>query len=268
MAVTASSRTAKFRRAKAYKEKTPIWSQIKLVYMELQQSKCAYCERKLESGTEGKIEWDVEHYRPKSQVRKWPEESRWNKLAYEFNLGTASKKGYYLLPYDIQNYLTSCKVCNTIHKLDFFPIAAKKRLTTTSDSKRLLKEKPFLPYPIGIIDTDPEEIITFQGYLCIPVAAAGELRNRALVTIDFFGLNERKTLLHERAELISTAWVLLQKCRQDPADQVTAKLVALFGTDSCKHANCVRSFIKTYKADPDLAKSYVDKAMEYLAQDP
>jgi len=71
----ANRRTVKFRKAKAYKEKSPIWSQVKPVYMALQKGKCAYCERSLEPGPEGNIEWDGEHFRPKSQVREWLGES-------------------------------------------------------------------------------------------------------------------------------------------------------------------------------------------------
>jgi hypothetical protein len=213
----AKSRTAKFKKAGTYKEKSSIWAQIKPVFMEIQHAKCAYCERSLESGTEGKIEWDVEHFRPKSKVRKWPEQSRFDSLQYKFNLGPASQKGYFLLPYEIGNYLSSCKVCNTIHKLDFFPIASKKRIFSTSNPSRLLKEKPFIPYPIGSSDVDPEALITFQGYLCIPAANSGELRNRALVVIDFFGLNDRDTLMKERAESIAVAWAMLERLQNDPS---------------------------------------------------
>ena len=41
-----------------------LWSETKQVYIELQHSKCAFCEKPLE----GRIEQDVEHFRPKGEV--------------------------------------------------------------------------------------------------------------------------------------------------------------------------------------------------------
>jgi len=49
---------------------SPIWSKIKSVYMALQHEKCAYCERQLASEEFGKIEHDLEHYRPKKTSQK------------------------------------------------------------------------------------------------------------------------------------------------------------------------------------------------------
>ena len=41
-----------------------LWSEIKQVYIDLQHSKCAFCEKPLE----GRIEQDVEHFRPKARL--------------------------------------------------------------------------------------------------------------------------------------------------------------------------------------------------------
>jgi hypothetical protein len=68
----AADRIAQFKTMKKYQEESSIWSDVKPVYMTLQHSKCAYCERKLEGEPFGNIEHDVEHYRPKSSVKKWP----------------------------------------------------------------------------------------------------------------------------------------------------------------------------------------------------
>ncbi|HEY6333248.1 MAG TPA: hypothetical protein VI756_28245, partial [Blastocatellia bacterium] len=68
----ARSRTEKFRAQGLYKERAAIWSEVKDVYLEPQgASKCAYCERKLESAEYGKAELDIEHFRPKKRVRPW-----------------------------------------------------------------------------------------------------------------------------------------------------------------------------------------------------
>src|SRR5882762_7855914 len=44
-----------------------LWSEIKDLYIDLQHSKCAFCEKPLE----GRIEHDVEHFGPKSEVESW-----------------------------------------------------------------------------------------------------------------------------------------------------------------------------------------------------
>jgi hypothetical protein len=260
----AKSRTAKFRKAKRYKEASSSWSKIKIVYMEMQHAKCAYCERKLESGAVGKIEWDIEHYRPKSKVKAWPPAKLAKKFSYDFPLGPASNNGYYLLPYDLSNYLTACKVCNSPHKSDFFPIAATRRILSSNSPAKLAKERPFLPYPIGKIDEDPESILTFQGFICIAAAGSGHKRDRGLVTIDFFGLNDRDTLLQERAELIVTTWAMLDRLNQDPSDVVATTYMERIRSDAMKHANCGRSFLRTYGHDRNLAATYVRKADDYL----
>src|SRR5687768_11362929 len=50
-----------------------IWSEVKGVYMALQRHKCAYCERPMAQSAHANIEYDVEHFRPKSRVTPWPD---------------------------------------------------------------------------------------------------------------------------------------------------------------------------------------------------
>ena len=46
----AAKRSNKLRKLGRYREKSSIWSDVKPVYIRLQgESKCAYCERKMES---------------------------------------------------------------------------------------------------------------------------------------------------------------------------------------------------------------------------
>lgn len=66
------------------------------------------------------------------------------------------------------------------------------------------------------------------------------------------------------ALLDQSSWVFLEKCRIDPADQISAQMVAVLSLDACKHANCTRSFIRTYRSDRALAQQYAEKAMQYL----
>jgi len=66
----AEERTEEFRTQGHYQEKSSIWSEIKPVYMDIQGGcKCAFCERKLESKDYGRPELDIEHFRPKKNVK-------------------------------------------------------------------------------------------------------------------------------------------------------------------------------------------------------
>jgi hypothetical protein len=196
----AVKKTQTFRVAGKYNEQKGSWSSIKQVYIDLQQGKCAYCERKFGVDEKSRIEHDVEHFRPKSSVQSWPP-SGW-KQKYNFETGSASTRGYYLLAYNTLNYMVSCKKCNSPFKADHFPIAAKKRQLGTDDFAKLALEKPYLIYPLSDIDEDPEDVITFEGFLPVPAATSGHRSRRGRVTIDFFALDTREELLRERALLI------------------------------------------------------------------
>jgi hypothetical protein len=272
----AKKRTSYFRKIKRYQEpkgktgkpKKPAWGEVKAVYRTLQHMKCAYCERKLEGGKEGGIEWDVEHYRPKSSVAAWPTSKAKSRLPQSLNfaMGLGSNKGYHLLPYEPLNYLAACKPCNTPRKSNFFPVAGRRNFKT-NNAQLLRTEKPFLLYPIGEIDDDPETIITFQGYLPVPVEAAdGFSRRRALVTISFFELNVRETLLVQRAEVIYLLWSALGKLSSDPKDKTLLEPIIEYATSGAHpHASCARAFMKAYKEDLSTARRYVEQAVSLLS---
>ena len=68
--------------------------EVKMALEELFQFKCAYCETSI-----NRIEWDVEHFRPKGRV----EERR-------------DHPGYFWLPYEWDNLFPSCQLCNQFRK--------------------------------------------------------------------------------------------------------------------------------------------------------
>ena len=117
-----------------------IWSDIKEVFMDLQHDKCCYCERKLASATFGKVEHDIEHYRPKSRVKNWFSPAVKAEMAdWPVGLGRsgAETKGYFLLPFHPRNYATSCKECNSALKSDYFPCGKNPVLDADSPAAGL-----------------------------------------------------------------------------------------------------------------------------------
>jgi hypothetical protein len=269
----ASERTGRLASAGHYSEASSIWSEVKAVYMTIQYSKCAYCERGLEGPEYGRIEHDLEHYRPKSRVRPWPTEQmrRMPRFQYGFSTGSEMPKGYFWLAYDILNYATACKSCNSSLKRDYFPIAGN-RAPNLADRQALAAELPLLIYPISDIDDDPESILTFEGI--VPISADDDdfKRKRAQVTIDFFRLDSREHLRRERARQITAAYMALrvrdfqgfQQEERDLAVQVLAGATA----PNAPHSNCTKAFLNTYRQDPDMARVIAQLASDYLTKLP
>ena len=161
--------------------------------MSLQYDKCIYCERQLASLDHGGcIEHDLEHFRPKGEVLAWPP-AKWQKdrhIAFEFPLGHAYPSGYYWLAYQVMNYAAACKKCNTPLKLNYFPVAGR-RGPRAAHPRGLRAEQPYLIYPLGDWDTNPEELLGFLGIVPVPRKKSGFGRQRAEVTIKFFELSPR-----------------------------------------------------------------------------
>jgi hypothetical protein len=266
----ASVQTEACRTATCYiPRKKEIWGDVKQVYMKLQYGKCAFCEAKIGDQSFDRIEFDVEHFRPKSKVRQWPTSKLKSELnlSYTFATGDAADLGYYLLPYHPLNYLASCKKCNTNCKSDYFPIAGSRALHL-EDWSKLKKEAPFLLYPLGNLDEDPEKLITFQGITPVPVASSGFHYQRARVIIDFFRLAIREDLLFDRAKMICYFHVVLKSRAIIPPKSRKQKELDTDIENICSpqfpHSNCIRAFRHTYETDPQLAEKYYQEARKYL----
>lgn len=251
-----------------------IWSEIKPVFMRLQGgSKCAYCERKLESEELGAIELDIEHFRPKNRVTAWkPSRSLVDAGVKPAAAPDKSKGGYYLLAHHVLNYAAGCKPCNSTLKADRFPVA--KAHVLHGDDPRALNalEKPYLLFPIGSRGDAVEEQLAFHGISPHAVAKAGFDRLRALVTIEFFALDDfakRKNLFRERAVIIQAIYPQLDVLAS-PASAATRKNIAKKVVDAATsskapHANCTRSFRKLFDHAPDQARAVFDEASSYVA---
>lgn len=266
----AEERTNQFRAAGKFEEKSSIWSEIKAVLFEVQgNGKCIFCERKLESVEYGLVEQDVEHFRPKSRVSDWKPPAEFDTSRVEIAPAPKEKSGYFLLAYNPLNYAASCKPCNSTLKRDRFPIAGEYDFSG-EDPVELRKEKPLLIYPIGTFDDDPEQLIAFHGISPFALRQRGHARNRALVTIAFFGLDDldgRKHLMRERAMIIVALFpqLLMLDSRASAARKAKAQAVVDASiADSAPHANCARSFRRTFEENQDAAEQFFDAAVEFM----
>lgn len=260
----ANKRTQQFLKKGYYDESKSIWSEIKEVYMVLQESKCAYCERKLEKPKHGKVEQDVDHFRPKGNIGAWeiPDDLISQKIL--MTSVPAAGKGYHLLSYHLLNYAATCKTCNSILKSDYFPIAGQYSISA-DDPRKLAGEQAYLIYPISDIDDNPEDLIEFYGVSPQAVAKQGHARNRALVTIAFFKLDDiDRVLLEERARIIVGLYPWLQKAKEGKRTEKedAEAVVAGFLNKHQPHLNCAKSFVRLFAAQPDAAKQLFASALK------
>jgi hypothetical protein len=226
-----------------------IWSQIKPVFIDLQNRKCAYCERYL--GKFG-VEWDVEHYRPKGRVDDWPPPA--------VGVAAVEDEGYYLLAYDLGNYLAACKTCNSRFKRNFFPIANGRR-TRTKNPRLLRTEQPLLVHPLDDADTDPEDLIEFYGPVPRPAASSGLLRRRALATIDILQL-AREDLVVQRCAVIIGVWLAHSLVTANDAQSPEAHAALERACQSTsEHASCARSFRRLCDLDEPTARELFNAAL-------
>ncbi len=263
----AKTATRTLKSAKGYSEIGPEWSLIKSVYMEAQHNKCGFCERLLPPVEHGRIEHDVEHFRPKNRIAKWPPHFQ-SDLHYDFDTGDADPKGYYWLAYEPLNYLTACKTCNSNRKRDYFPIKNQRGSTHGSVRSLLREEKPFLVYPLTSIDDDPENLIGFNGIVPIAKGTRGHRRRRAEVIIDFFGLDHREELIRERFAVIDRLLNHLDNRENGDARkrEKAKRRIEEMTADDAPHANCARSYLRLFEQNPRLAYDYYDQGENILEE--
>ncbi|GAB5501013.1 MAG: hypothetical protein PsegKO_33240 [Pseudohongiellaceae bacterium] len=125
---------------KKIKKFTEKWRTVKAIKRELFQNnggKCAYCE----THERNERTMDVEHYRPKSAVAECP-----------------GHDGYWWLAEETDNFLISCKVCNSDNKGSKFPLIDERK-RVFDESGNLDNEHPFLINPN---EEDPSGFIGFK----------------------------------------------------------------------------------------------------------
>ncbi|MBU1306571.1 MAG: hypothetical protein KKF33_13765 [Alphaproteobacteria bacterium] len=256
----ATKHTRKLLDDEKYSEGGPKWSDIKSAFMSLQYHKCIFCECPEFERQRGTYNLDVEHFRPKNAVEPWPKANA--PKQYPFATGGVAG-AYYWLAFDPCNYAASCKECNSRYKSNFFPIAGVRGLAGV-EASNLQAEGPFLCFPLGDWDEDPELLIDFDGLIARPASADPARRRRAEVIIDFFALNEREALQIERALFITLFAPSLTASVTGIATPKQRAIAAKVHTPAAPHANCLRSFERAMIANPRRGREIVEKAQEVV----
>lgn len=136
------------------------------------------------------------------------------------------------------------------------------------DPVHLRPERPLLIYSIGQIDTDPEDLLGFQGVFPVPKNADPNTHEhqRARVTIDFFDLQEREELRRERAEVILTLYLALglENAPNVRRRRLARTAIQQNTAGGFQHTNCARCFVALYRQDPRRAGTLATLATRLL----
>ncbi len=243
---------------------------MKDVYRAIQHNKCAYCERLLAHVEDrprlGAKDHDIEHYRPKAKVIAWRKRRAYPNHHVAFDKRMGRRKGYYWLAFELWNWCVSCTLCNSQLKGNRFPIAKTGREGDHSADIAALnaQEKPLLVYPLGDVDTDPEELLAFHGVTVQPKAASGYARERGETIIAFFLLNN-PTLAKWRAVWIRLIWDAVQDEHAGKTGAMDVVDEYLTGTKP-PHAAALRAFIRLARSDFPAAKALYEQQVMPLTR--
>jgi hypothetical protein len=206
-------------------------------------------------------------------VEVWPTAEMQQSRNIDFDhlpLGHAYPSGYYWLAYHVLNFSVACKKCNTLLKLNFFPIAGR-RGPREALQERLQGERPYLIYPLAEWEDNPEELIGFLGIIPVARKKRGFGRDRADVTIKFFELSPdddgREELGRERARqlvALDNALGVLESSPTEERKSAALGDIEQLVRNSSPHASCVRSALGLYRKHPQQAGNLFAAAREYL----
>lgn len=268
-------------------ESDAIWSEIKEVFILLQAHKCIYCERPMpktdsESADKVAVDYDMEHYRPKSRVTAWPTQETIQRRpgvgSYQGSVRAGSAEGYLRLAFEPSNYMVACKVCNSSYKADRFPIAGTPDTISTDIAALDSIERPLLLFPFGERGVEPRAYFRFLGTMVYPRALRTTARTRravgaykqlqAQVTVDFFELDTREDLIELRCYLIQALWPQLENLSSlDEVERTLARdfVRAVRLQQRFPQMAWGRAFIALYRKDRGAARTWYQAAAQYLS---
>jgi hypothetical protein len=170
----AQEAAAFYRKRKEGRKQSRFDFSLKVDWLELGFSKCAYCEQKLTPRTEITC-----RYRPEAAARDWPSRREW-------------PEHYWWVAFEWRNLLPLCPTCTSL-KRSFFPVKQRSQIDVPWDE--LGKEGPRLIDPFT---EDPAEFIGFDEHgRATPKNPRGDFMIRLLT------LN-RTELLTKRNQAIRT----------------------------------------------------------------
>lgn len=225
-----------------------LWKKCKHVFARNQHYKCGYCESIVLATDFG----DIDHFAPKGEVHELNapgrEADHMSKVVGR-SCAIVSDRGYWWLAYDWNNYIFSCKLCNTAWKLSLFPVRESPRQIppdpAVTETRLLLN--PFEDAPV----------------LHFEFSEFGQIRgktDKGRATVAVCGL-DRLSLFRKRREKAQLVFGLLKEmlvlANRDDEPMLIKKIYEM-GKQENEHAGMVRSIIANELGlDWDLIEEYL-----------
>ena len=179
-----------------------LWSgsgEVKKFLHKSQYGKCCYCERRRDQ----KGETDVEHFRPKAEVKEAGE----------------NHQGYWWLVYELENLFIACKKCNQEYKQTQFPLKDESKRAYTENCD-LREEEPFLINPL---EENPELLIDYDIEGNRPMAKAiGRCKRGEKTVNELTGINDIDVML-ERAERLEACYDVCLNLKNSENDELRSR---------------------------------------------
>jgi hypothetical protein len=208
---------------------------------------CAYCQDELTASDRG----DVEHFRPKS-------------------LDDGEAQIYWWLAYAFENYLLSCRRCNSPCKSNKFPVAATARRVRHPDWAQLANEQRLLADPV----VDPVEqwirVVWFEdeeeAKLTLGVGLdEGTLEyDRAVETVAFFKLGTDSHLIYRRNLRLQEAYKYYRNYRNGIAVDDNREQLQRLASRFQPYGIAVRNLVEQWA--PSLLPTPVDELDWFLEE--
>ena len=220
-----------------------IWKNIKPHFDRVQHQKCGYRERDISS------HGDVEHYRPKGIVQELKFKGRekpHSKGIEGRDCPKITEQGYWWLAYEWDNYLLSCKICNSSYKRSLFPVKPERAKRNDKKYKAANPKKEDLVNEVPLLINPFEEGLDTYNHFEYDRTGAIRPRNkdeRGKATIEVCGLD--RTNLGERRFLIATdiwtnAHAFLKAKPNSEFQKHQATHIYFYGHESRIYAGMVR----------------------------
>lgn len=224
------------------------WTDFKSVFAEAQHGKCGFCEAKVLVTGFG----DVEHYRPKAEVRDLPKD-RADLGTHVLHTATPCGRtrgtlvavvGYWWLAYTWENWLFACTLCNQTYKANFWPVCESPRVAHAEHCEH--HETPLLLSPF-----DGPNPVKALAYSRDGLISERDRSPWGTATIDTCGL-DRFELAQERGKIARMVFAYLEALENPeatPTEQRKCEIldqIEKLGRASEPHAGMVRSIVEVF----------------------
>ena len=201
-----------------------------------QHGKCCYCERKRDLE-----ETEVDHFRPKAEVKE-----------------SKGHPGYWWLAYEWDNLLITCKTCN-LKKSSKFPLQDENK-RAFKEHEDIKKEKPILINPLT---ENPEDFIEYdipedetKPLLMIKVIGKNERGEETIKALTGINGSATKSVSREDKTVDDLRGINSESIMLERVDKLNHYKILLLLNDNVKIKNMIKNYMKSSSEFAGMARYY------------